>query len=371
MPGGIQDSALLDLLAITLKDLPFDGNYESTTEFQRFEAVSRWFKKDRVQSDGGTSYQRNIVLTENGTARHVSPYEKLDYTQIDSQTSINVRWSIIVGYWITERHELLRNRGKAKIIPYLKAKRNEGRKSYYTTLERRAWLTPNSATDYKNPFGLPYWIVKMTSTTKATLTAGSYRGWYGYNPVYGDGTTAADCGGLDASSASTLAGASMYRNWCAAYPNATFDLGVIDEMRWAFLKMQFMPPEQLSDLAIGGKTNNFRIYTNDVTRIAYEKIANAQNDDLGSDLDSFGGNVSFRKIPITHIPPLDSDTSNPIYMPNHDHFYPVTREGEWEREDEPMRDRYQPQVFNTNTNGEYQYFCDNRREGGAVISIVA
>lgn len=371
MPSGIQDSQLLDLLATTLKNLPFDGKYQNTLPYQRYEAVSRWFKKDKIEVDGGTSYTRKIELTDNGSARHISPYEKLDFTQVDGLSDIDVRWSIIVGSWVTERHEILRNRGKAKIIPYLQKKRMSGLKSYYNELESKAWATPLNASDKKNPFGLPYWLTKMTSATKATLAAGSQRGFYGYNPIYGDGTTAADCGGLDSSSTSTLAGAARWRNWAAAYPNSAFDLGVIGELRWAFLKLGFEPPEQLSDLRVGGKMNNFRIYTNDVTRIAYETLANQQNDNLGNDLDQFGGNVSFRKIPIKYVPLLDTDTSNPLYLVNHDHFFPVVREGEWEREAEPMNDRQQPSVYTTTINGEYQYFCDNRREAGAVISIVA
>jgi hypothetical protein len=369
MPISIND--LRDLLATTLKDNPIDGKYQSTLPYQQYEAVSRWFAKDRKKSDGGTSYQRNIVLTEAGTASHITPYETVEYNQTEGQAQINMPWNIIRGHWLADRFEIMANAGRAKIIPFLDSKRKEGLKSFYTLLEQRAWRTPDSATDVRNPAGLSYWLTKMTSATKATLGAGAQRGFYGYNPVYGDGTTAASTGGIDASSTSTVAGAQNWRNWTAAYPNSVFDLAAAREMKWAFLKLMFSPPEQLSDLGVGGSANKYRIYMNDETIVAYEELAQAQNDNLGADLQPFQGVTTFRKIPVKYAPLLDSDTSDPIYLVNHDHFYPVIRDGEWEREEEPMTDQATPTVLTVNIFGYYLIFCDNRREAGAVISKVA
>jgi hypothetical protein len=211
----------------------------------------------------------------------------------------------------------------------------------------------------------------MSSATKATLTAGNYRGFYGYNPVYGDGTTAANTGGIDASSTSTVAGASNWRNYTAAYPNTEFDLSATRERKWAFLKLMFSPPEQLSDLGVGGAANKYRIYMNDRTIVAYEELAQAQNDNLGADLQPFNGVTTFRKIPVKYAPLLDTDTTDPIYLVNHDHFFPVIRDGEWEREEEPMTDQTTPTVLTVNIFGYYLIFCDNRREAGGVISKVA
>jgi hypothetical protein len=56
------------------------------------------------------------------------------------------------------------------------------------------------------------------------------------------------------------------------------------------------------------------IYTNDTVVGLLEELIEAQDTNLGFDLDSRGGRVVFKGTPVVYAPFLDSDTSNPVYM---------------------------------------------------------
>lgn len=365
MPNGVTNNQLLDLLATTLRNLPVN-DFEVALKYQRYEAVNVWLKSDRKQLDGGTSIQRNIILSTSGQAKFVLPYEKTEVGVGDVQQLINVNWALARVPWAISRTEMTRNSGGERIIDLIKSKRVDATVDKANLIESRAWSTPDNSSDQRNPLGLPYWIVKMNSTDGAS----NARGYLGKNPVYGDGTVAANKGGLDVSDASTLVGKQNWMNWAAKYPSATFGLDTVDEMRYAFHQLSFEPPVIATDLK-EGPSSMYRIYMNLTTVIAYEKLATLTNDNLGADIGKFEGQIAFNRIPIKRAPILDNDASMPIYFANMYHFFPFVMQGDWMREDDPIQDVAQPGVFVTWLNSQFQFFCRNVRAGGAVISIVS
>lgn len=365
MANGVSSNALIDLLATTLRNLPVN-DFEVALKYQRYEACNVWLKSDKKQLDGGTSIQRNIILSTSGQAKFVLPYEKTEVGQGDVQQLINVNWSIVRVPWSISRTEMTRNADGSRIIDLVKSRRVDATVDQANLIESRAWVTPNNSSDQRNPLGLPYWIVKMNATDAST----NARGYLGKNPIYGDGSVAASKGGLDVSDASTLVGKENWMNWCAKYPNATLDLDCVDEMRYAFHQLNFEPPVFASDLK-EGPSSMYRIYMNLTSIIAYEKLATLTNDNLQADIGKFEGQIAFNRIPIRRAPVLDADASNPIYFTNMYHFFPFVMQGDWMREDDPIQDVAQPGVFVTWMNSQFQLFCRNVRAGGAVISIAA
>ncbi|MHC5059303.1 MAG: hypothetical protein ACYTKD_32010, partial [Planctomycetota bacterium] len=61
---GVDNTALADLLATTLKDLP-KGQFEVMWDSQNYE-FNNIYQKHRRRVDGGTSIQRNVMLDRNG-----------------------------------------------------------------------------------------------------------------------------------------------------------------------------------------------------------------------------------------------------------------------------------------------------------------
>jgi len=361
----VSNIELRDMLSATLKNFPVN-EFEYAFQFQSYEALSKWFKTDKKQLDSGTSIKRFIVLSDNGTARHFLPYERTEVGVGDTLSEIEAPWALSRVPWVTNRQEILRNRAGARIIDLVKLRRLDATVSLAELIESAAWSLPLNSSDKRSPRGLPYWIVKMN----AADAAANSRGFLGKNPVYRDNSVAADCGGLDSGDASSLVGKERWRNWAAKYPNAGFDSGTVDEMRYAFHRLNFRPPATVQGAPEVGE--NYRIYMNVDTLVAYEKLITSLNDvNIGADLGKYQGQTAFNRIPIIPIAQLDADTSDPIYLVNHFYFMPYVMSGDWMREEGPLFDANQPDVFTTWLNCQYQFFLKNRRSGGGVISKIA
>jgi len=68
-PRSLANTALLDLLKTTTEQHPWDGKFETLQKWNLYEICNRWFAKDRITFDGGTSIIRNVQLAENGSAK--------------------------------------------------------------------------------------------------------------------------------------------------------------------------------------------------------------------------------------------------------------------------------------------------------------
>lgn len=353
MSLGISNSDLIDLQRTTLQNLP-DLEFEVALQNQTYEVVNRWFKGDKQQIESGTSIQRNIFLDTTGNAKHVRLYQKTPINVADAQYLLTAPWVQVQTHYSIERREALRNRAPARFIDLLKSRRIDGTVDLANLLEARAWLTPNNQSDDLNPRGVPYYIVKCA--TSAT----SVGGFNGITIRFGDASTSTVCAGLDAN----LSTMTKWRNYCATYDAVNSDL--VKRMRRAFHATKFQSPMNATDLE-KGKGQDFRLYMGIDTLTEYEDLATKQNDNLGSDLDKYHGNTSFRRCPVIYENQLDTDVDAPIYGLNHKKFKPFTLDGDWMRESDPMMDVEQHNVMTTYIDGSYQYLCLNRREGGFVI----
>ena len=138
-----------------------------------FLAVNQWFKKEKKQLDGGTSIQRNIILSTSGQAKFVLPYEKTEVGQGDVQQLINVPWAIARVPWALSRTEMTRNADGSRIIDLIKSRRVDATVDLADLLETAAWLSPQNRSAQRSPLGLAAWIIKMNATDVAALTAAS------------------------------------------------------------------------------------------------------------------------------------------------------------------------------------------------------
>lgn len=355
MSAGIPNSLLLDLLQTTIENLP-DDEFEVALKYQNYEVCNRWFAKDKVQSDGGTSISRRISVGDTGAAEHVLPFEKKAVNVVDTMKPITAPWVHLRTHYSIERKEMLQNRSRAKLINLVKTRRLGGKLSAADLLERHAWEAPNSANDQRHSRGVPYYIRKAN----AGVTTG---GFVGQTVRYLNGSTSTDLGGLDLSTTENA----LVRTYADVYTEFNADL--IRRMRMLYLKTRFDGPVTIADM-LKRPFSDMRIYMGADEVIAYEDMATAANDNIGSDLHPFGGSTTFKRTPIKHIPVLDSDAHDPIYFIHHGHFYPLVLSGEWMRENDPMNDVEQHNTFTTFYDSSYQFFLDNPQQAGGVLHKV-
>lgn len=355
MGTGVSNSDLLDLTKTTLQNLP-DMEFEVALRYQEYNVVNQWFQSEKVQIESGTFIERNVILDTSGNAKHVRLYQKTPINVADVQQKITAPWVQVQTHWSIERREALRNRAPARYIELLRSRRVDSTVDLADLLETKAWSTPVSSTDDLNPRGLPYWLSK-----RATSDTG--QGFDAYTIRYGGGGTSSSKGGIDASTTANQ----RWRNYAAVFTSINADF--VNRLRRAFIATNFKSPMIAKDLKEGA-ASKFKLYMGLDNLTSLEDLTAKQNDNFGSDLDKYRGNILFRGVPVLYTPQLDGDTDTPVYGVNHSKFFPIVLDGDWMREGDPMMDVEQHNVMTTFIDGSYQYFCINVREGGFVLHKV-
>jgi hypothetical protein len=359
---GISNSDLIDLQRTTLENLP-RMNFETALTHQSYEVINDWFRSDKVQSESGTSIERNILLDNSGNARHVRLFQRSSINIADVQHKITAPWVQVEGQYSIERREALRNRKPAAYINLLKSRRMDAMLAMADLLEERAWLTPNSTTDDVNPRGITYWLSKVIESDQTSYDAAidiATGAFSGRKIIYGDTTEVINSkGGINPTTQD------KWRNWAATFSG--FDTNLSKALRKAFFATKFQSPLLVSDLK-SGPLSKFRIYMNLSSITDFEEYITGLNDiSVGSDLGKFHGITAFRRVPLVYASQLDTDADNPVYGVNHAKFYPIVQSGDWMRESEPMSDVEMHNVITTFVDGSYQFFASNVREAGFVL----
>lgn len=357
---GVSMASLIDLTRTTLQDLP-DNEFETALPYQKSHALNYWFGKNKKMIHSGTEILRSILLDDSGNAKFVRPYQKTPINVANVQQQLTAPWVRVQTDWSIALEEFLANRKPARFIDLVKSKRTDALLSLAKLMERRAWLTPQSSTDDLNPRGLAYWISKLPPSGRANYdsTIDVDQDFSGRFIIWGDGTfTHTSKAGISPTTYS------KWRNYCATYTAINSDF--LTRMGRAFHETEFESPMTLEDLR-EGYASNYRIYMAVDELVAFEALANAQNDNNGPDLDKFFGMTVFKRVPVLNAPVLKEDTSNPVYGVNHACFKPFVREGLWMKESEPMVDKEQHLVETTFNDSQFQYMATNVRECGFVL----
>lgn len=351
----IQADDIADLVAGTLKDLGKPKFQQIAQSLQDYEVFPRWFKKDKTVIDSGIGIQRTLMNRTQGNARHTGLYQT-DITNVrDAIDQLSVPWRHAETSYALDVREMMMNKGSALIFNVIQPRRDGSMIDLVELLENAAWSAPASSSDNLLPYGLPYWIVKNATT--------------GFN-------------GGAASGHTTVAGVSLtdsptFKNYTALYTNKT-KADLVSKMRTAHRKIRFKSPIAGSDYS-KGVADRYRIYVNETTIAAFEDVGEAQNENLGRDIASvWGGDVSksreggimFRGSPIVWIPKLDADTTDPVYMIDHDTFMPCVLKENFMRETVIKPSQEQHNTVKVFTDLSYNFICLNRR-GNAVLATSA
>jgi len=364
---GVDASALADLIATTLRDLPKD-QFEVMWDSQDYE-FCQIYQEHKRAIDGGTSIQKNVILDRHGRARYRRLYDTDQPTVDQSQFVINVPWTQIGTDYSWDVLEILRNKNSAKgFINLMESRRVERMWDLAELIEQRGWMTPTSATDTLYPYGIPYYINFLDNG----VTAG---GFAAKTVRYQNGTTGTIVAGIDG------AAEPKWNNYADVYQR--IDNSLLRKLRSAVRRTRFKPAPIVKSPGQDKVGTPIKLYAADDVCTEMEDLAdkrddNSQPKDLaGKMLHTFDGSVYFNRMPLKYIPQLDGYTvtagggeafsPNPIYCVDWSKLQPVVQEGYWMEESKPITDRGQHTTFSVFLDGSHNNLCINRRTAGFVL----
>jgi hypothetical protein len=229
------------------------------------------------------------------------------------------------------------NRGASRIVDLLKIRRADAMIDLAKRMETDFWSKPATSDDTTTPYGVQMYVVKNST----------------------EGFTGGDPTGFSSGTAGiATATYARWKNYSGSYTNKT-RADLITKMRKAATYTNFKAP---IDIPQYNGSSKYGYYTTYNVVAAMETIAEDQNENLGNDVASKDGIVTFRRTPITWVPQLDADTSDPIYGLNWGVMNPVFLKGEYMREEPETKVAGQHTTFAVHVDTTYNLLCRDRRK---------
>lgn len=302
----IQAENVQDFVNDTLKDLGKPHFTDISSPLQKHVAMKNLLRKNRRELESGEGIQFNVLTGQSNQFRNVSLGASDNLNQVDGMQQASTVWrNSMTGYMIIAQLMDM-NREPARIVDFVIQQRIMALVSLAEGMEQNFWAAPSS-TDSLTPYGLPYWVSK--NGTKGFTGA----------PLTGYTTKA----GLSNSNFP------MWANWAVPYTNISRD-DFIRGIREAATKTDFEPATDGIPSPNTGDVYGF--YTNYAVVQPLEEALENQNDSLGTDVASMDGKVMFRRVPVTWVPWLERDTTNPFYGINWGWLKTYILRGWWLRE---------------------------------------
>lgn len=279
-----------DLVLLTQDKLIKKGAFvDMQTDVSDHVAVREIWKSRQKKFDGGMDWTFEVQMDHNHSARAVGLYESDGSSVGDSMKEGKVGPRHVNAHYIYDVREQAFQRGGLAVVDLIFSKYVAMMVSFYEYLEDVLWSKPDNSNDTKTPYGVAYWVTKGAE------------GFNGGNPVgFTDGK-----GGIDASTYT------RWQNYTNRYTNVSKE-DLIRKMRKAARAVNFRSPLSHSEPSLAAMKNG--IYTNEAVIGLLEELLEAQNMNLGNDLASKDGRTLFKGTPVTYVPKLDADTTNPIQM---------------------------------------------------------
>lgn len=342
MPGLTADQ-INELANMTLANMGKDKIEDVAGEYTEYVAMSNLMNKNRVRYDGGDEIEWNLIQNGDGNARNVGLYS-VDSTNVtDGTFKLKIPWRHTETSCAYDIRENAMNSNDAnRIVNYIKLKVYEREISLVDLMENNFWQGPSASTDNMTPFGIfGYWLAYNATS-----------GFNGSNGNYGS------IGGKDADVYTKV------KHYTFNYSSVT-DTDLVDKVMDAIKYSAFKPMVQ--NAPIPGYTNGHKnmMYSTWDTVKALGKLARSQNDDIGSDLDKFNGDVRIGKIPMIDVPWITSNkaTSDPVVGIDWSQFHAVFLDGRWRTETPFSKSSKQHNVMESFLDYTYNFRCINRRNG--------
>lgn len=295
---------LNDLVATTLRKLNRGKFTEIATDYQEFTALPRIMKQGVEVQDGGYGVQWDVMVTHSGSAENVGQGAQDNVNITDVMIQAQADWRFSTANWALLGPELAMNSGESKIVELIKTRETATMISLAVLMEANLWGPPVALSDTITPWGLNTWFPKSATE--------------GFNGTVPSGYTT--IGNINPTTYPRWAA------WTAPYTVFSKDDG-IRALRKASRKTGFKPPvDGIRTLNTGDKYGQ---YTNLAGIQTLEETLEGQNENLGNDIASKDGEVMFRRGPVSWVPYLDADTTNPFYGINWGTMKLIVLKGWW------------------------------------------
>lgn len=360
---GFQPEDILDLVAYTINDLP---NQELEYAFDHQEYFwSDMFEKDAIKIDGGTSVERYVSFDRTGNAKYRSMYDLDDPTIADHAHAINVHWALLGTNASWDEFEILQQKNSKKgFINLIQTKMDDSIIDLADLIEETMISVPDSATDKKHPFTLPYFLRVFTDGSGTVNTSAGFNGQY---VQYGNSSYGSIIAGIDSATEA------KWRNWTGPYTaiNAAF----LKEVRRAFIKTHFRHPILLKSPLIKKRAAKMRMIAGTDTVLDLMELVDQRDDNhvstskepLGGMLVADGDLVRLNRVPVLPVDTLDSASYTPIYAFDLNYLQPFVHDGYWMNKKKPMVDRGQHTTYTVYTDGAHNVLPKNMQRLGFVM----
>jgi hypothetical protein len=289
--AGIPFSDIDDAVLLTQENLVKKGAFlDLQTDLSDHVAVREMWKERKKVFSGGHPWEFEAQVDHNHSARAVGMFETDGSALTDTMIQMSIQPRHVNAHYLYDQREPAFQRGGAAIVDLVQTRYVGMMVSFYELLEGFLWDKPEDDSDEKTPYGLQYWV-----------TRDAVEGFNGGDP---DGFATGRAG-------KKTVDYPRWANWTAQYAEVTKE-DLIRKMRRGHRKTKFRSPVSHAQPDLGKMKNG--IYANDSVIGIMEEILEAQNMNLGTDMDSMGGRVRFKGTPVQYAPYLDDDAQNPIYM---------------------------------------------------------
>lgn len=287
--AGVSVENFGDLVASTQRNLGRLKFTDLASQWVNYFVLPYVLRKKRYASQGGYGWRFNAVTSGNGQARHVKPFQDDQNTITDAviSGSVDARFTETSYRWDLRLLDL-NAMNEWTILDMVKTERFRALVSLADLMESTILTKPIDSTDDETPLGLKYYIVSS-----------AIAGFNGLNPA-GFPLGAA---GIDSNMEP------RWRNYTDRYVQAT-KTDLVRKMSKAAASTNFISP--VDHPMYDRKAPDKQILVNLETKLDLKAVGEQQNDNLGRDIDSMEGRVLFQGMPITYVPYLDNEASDPV-----------------------------------------------------------
>jgi len=376
----INAADLGDLITTTQKELGELKYTDLSTDVQFYTALSRLFQESQVSYEAGPSIQWNLMTSNSGAAKQTGLFAFDNLNISDVMATADIGWKHTTVNYAIERREIAMNRDPRRIVDLVKVRRNDAMISLTDHLEGQFWGKPDDDASL-DMNGVDYWLSDNGGAAGTGL-----HGTFGFNGGVPSGfTTVAGINPTDVP---------RWQNGLGYYLSADVtdpvdamttgndsgianNISLLKAMKEAYVKCDFKPIPAAPYPSYNATPDKWGIYCNYRNYSALEVLASRLNDKIASsDVAAGAGSVTFRGVPVTYVPKLDSATGgavpgDTIYMIQWGSFRSVLLSGEYMKETGPDTAPNQHTVFTTHVDCTMNMQCVDRRRNAILRGVTA
>jgi hypothetical protein len=301
-----------------------------------------------IQEEGGPHIEFKIKTKNTGNARVSGLYDKDNLQVEDVMAEAKTPWTKQVTGFIYDIDESFFQGDRQTIIKILKIREHDALTDMAELNEEHLWSAPVSPQD-KTPMGIPFWLQKTTVDSDG--------GYLGGNPAgFPQG-----CAGV------STVDVPRWRNWAFTYRSVTPD-DMVRKVKRALVFTHFKAPVAHPEVTFGPRKHE--VFTTYRIQERLESLAETRNDNLGSDVARYMGQVTIGGVSVEWVPFLEeNDMSDPLYGINWEVLRPYSKTGGNMRRSDPKVAARQHTVREVFFDNWMQFICTNRRACWAASRI--